>query len=352
MRVGSLFVAVVVLGVCGAARAQTLGCLIEPKEVVEVGSPVVGVLDQIEVERGDTVAKGQSIARLRGDVEREAVSLAETKSRTEAELQAAAAAHEYAKRKHERQMQLYSKNFISFEATDQSRTELELAEKKLFQARDQRRLATQELSLARAQLAQRTIRSPIAGVVVERYMSQGERVEEKPIVKVATLDPLRVEVIMPAAEFTKIRAGMAMNVMPELPNAASRVARLTLGDRVIDAASNTFRVRMELPNPDDALPAGLRCKVALATEKPTQGEAKTKTVAPSAMGNKLVEPAKADKSAKPTTAVAAPTVTANKGAKPVTPVMVPTQAPAIPRSKPVKAVTAAPSSALTLAEQK
>jgi multidrug efflux pump subunit AcrA (membrane-fusion protein) len=30
---------------------------------------------------------------------------------------------------------------------------------------------------------------------------------------------------------------------------------------VIDPASNSFRVRLELPNPEAALPPGLRCKV-------------------------------------------------------------------------------------------
>jgi multidrug efflux pump subunit AcrA (membrane-fusion protein) len=38
-------------------------------------------------------------------------------------------------------------------------------------------------------------------------------------------------------------------------------ATITLVDKVIDAASNTFRVRLQLSNPGQALPAGLRCKI-------------------------------------------------------------------------------------------
>jgi multidrug efflux pump subunit AcrA (membrane-fusion protein) len=38
-------------------------------------------------------------------------------------------------------------------------------------------------------------------------------------------------------------------------------ARITVIDRVIDAASGTFRIRLELPNPKNEIPAGLRCKV-------------------------------------------------------------------------------------------
>ena len=44
-------------------------------------------------------------------------------------------------------------------------------------------------------------------------------------------------------------------------DAEVRTANVIVVDRVIDAASNSFRVRLELPNPDNALPPGLRCKV-------------------------------------------------------------------------------------------
>jgi cobalt-zinc-cadmium efflux system membrane fusion protein len=48
--------------------AQPLGCLIEPEQVAEVGSPVIGVVEAIRVERGDRVAKRQVIAVLRDEV--------------------------------------------------------------------------------------------------------------------------------------------------------------------------------------------------------------------------------------------------------------------------------------------
>jgi len=36
---------------------------------------------------------------------------------------------------------------------------------------------------------------------------------------------------------------------------------VTVVDKVMDAASGTFGVRLALPNPDLALPAGLKCKI-------------------------------------------------------------------------------------------
>ena len=44
-------------------------------------------------------------------------------------------------------------------------------------------------------------------------------------------------------------------------------------DRVLDAASNSFRVRLTLPNPGHRLPAGLRCKADLPGAAPAAGRA-------------------------------------------------------------------------------
>lgn len=57
-------------------RGDAIGCLIEPSVVVEIGSPVIGVLDRVLVERGDVVKKGQVVAQLDARVERAAVAVA------------------------------------------------------------------------------------------------------------------------------------------------------------------------------------------------------------------------------------------------------------------------------------
>ena len=128
------------------------------------------------------------------------------------------------------------------------------------QAREQREVSRQEREVASAQLGQRTIRSPIDGVVAERFVSAGERVDDKPLLRIAKVDPLRVQLVVPVALYKQIAIGGSAKVMPELPGAVALTAQVTMVDKVIDAASNTFRVHLELPNPDGALPAGLRCK--------------------------------------------------------------------------------------------
>jgi RND family efflux transporter MFP subunit len=249
-----------------AWAGQPMGCLIEPDRVAELGSQVVGVIESMGVERGDLVKKGQVIATLRADVERASVVVASSRAEAQADLQAAIANLSFYQQRLTRAEDLLAKKFISQQAYDQARTEAEVAEQKLAQAREQRRVLSREHDLATAQLSQRTIRSPIDGVVAERYLAPGERVEDKPLVRIAKVDPLRVQVVVPTAFFGKIQPGSTANIMPELPDTQPVIARVTLVDKVIDAASNTFRVQLELPNPDLALPAGLRCKADFGLE--------------------------------------------------------------------------------------
>jgi RND family efflux transporter MFP subunit len=245
------------------ALAQALGCLIEPYRVSEVGSPIIGVVESTAVERGDYVRAGQVLATLRADVERQSLAVAQSKAQAVGELRAAEANADLARQKLARARDLADKQFISSQALEQARAEAMVAENRLAQAREQRDVYAREHELAQAQLGQRTIRSPISGVVVERYLSVGERVEEKPIFRVAMVHPLRVEVVLPAIAYATVKQGMSVTVVPEFPGARPRQGKVVLVDRVIDGASNTFRVRMELPNADLSLPAGLRCKADL-----------------------------------------------------------------------------------------
>ena len=243
-----------------AQSAQPIGCIIEPDLVAEVGSPVVGVIQSILVERGDYVRKGQVLAVLRRDVEQAALEVAQSRARTEAEVRAASANDEFVRQRLVRSEDLYKKEFISKQALDQVIAEAKVAEQRLVQAREQQQTLASETSLARARHGERAIRSPIDGIITERYVSAGERVEEKPLVRVAKIDPLRVEVIMPSAAYGSIAPGMTARVLPDLPGAAPQDAKVSLVDKTIDAPSNTFRVRLHFPNPRFALPSGLRCK--------------------------------------------------------------------------------------------
>jgi multidrug efflux pump subunit AcrA (membrane-fusion protein) len=136
----------------------------------------------------------------------------------------------------------------------------------LQQAIESQQIAKLEMERAAAVLDQRTVRSPITGVVVERYMSPGEYVEDRPILKIAQIDPLNVEVILSVEHLGKIREGMTAEVLPQEPVGGSYKARVKVVDKVVDAASGTFGVRLELPNPQYRISAGIKCNVAFPVE--------------------------------------------------------------------------------------
>jgi len=79
--------------------------------------------------------------------------------------------------------------------------------------------------------------------------------------RVAQIDPLRVEVIVPAQVFGRITPGMTATIVPELAEYGEQIATVTIVDKLIDAASSTFGVRLELPNAEQQMPSGLRCLV-------------------------------------------------------------------------------------------
>lgn len=246
-------------GFAPAALAGALACLIEPSRVVNVGSPVAGVIASVAVERGDMVRAGDRLFTLRSDVERASHGAAQVRSQAQADLRAAEAAAELARSKYDRARELRSQNFVSEIALEQARSEAQVAERRVEAAREQRRVSEQDAATALTQLRQRELSAPIDGVVAERFLHPGERVDEKPVLRLARLDPLRVELILPLAQLGRLNVGDAVSVKPEYPGAPVVKARVERVDRIVDAASRTFRARLALPNPGHAIVAGVRC---------------------------------------------------------------------------------------------
>jgi membrane fusion protein (multidrug efflux system) len=212
-----------------------MDCLLEPFMVVSVGSPVDGVLKTVGVDRGDSVSKGQLLAQLQSGVESAAVALSQARI-------------EFGRRKTERNQELFVKQLISAQEKDEMETETRIHEEEL--KRDEENLKL------------RSIVSPIDGVVLERRLVAGDliRAEKSVVLKLAQLDPLNVEVVVPAEQFGTVRVGMTGRVSLAQGGGVYQ-ARVVVVDRVIDAASATFGVRLQLPNPGNRIPAGLRCAV-------------------------------------------------------------------------------------------
>lgn len=270
-------IGIAVLGVLGAAQtlsAQELSgfdCMIEPHSVSDVSTREQGVIEELLVQRGDLVKKGQVVARLESGLEEVELEFAKARAEMKGEVESRQAALEYALRQRDRIDELYSDSAISFNEKDKAETDVRLAETELQVALDNHRLMQIERERAAEQLELRYIRSPVDGVIVEILLVPGESVEDRAreIMTIAEVDPLNVEVILPAELFGAVQLGMPAAITPSLPGSDVVFAEVTVVDRTIDAASNTFGVRLELDNADHAIPGGVRCDIRFMPEAET-----------------------------------------------------------------------------------
>ena len=247
-----------------ATAARGFDCLIEPRQTIELRSPVEGLIEQVMVERGHTTRRGQTLVTLVSALERTNLDVARHRAEMTGRLELSRNRVEFARRKAERAQQLQAQNFISTQARDEAQTELALAESELKDALETQQQAQLELRRATEIVEQRTLKSPFDGYVVERLLNPGDLAEagtgRRPVLKLAQLDPLRVEVMLPAAAWGRVNAGSNVRVTVE-GLGAPRTARVVVADKVIDAASSLFGVRLELPNPGLKVPVGGRCTV-------------------------------------------------------------------------------------------
>ena len=250
------------LGSVAVAGASEFDCVIEPHQTVKLSSAVVGVIARLDVDRGDVVRRGQVVGKLEDGVEAAALALARVRSTNEAPIRSAEARLQYLQRKHGRLKELYGKAVGSLALLQEAEAEVRVAAEQLKEAELNRVIAGYEVRHAEQIVNLRTLLSPIDGRVMERLLVPGEyRNEQSPILSLAQLDPLRVEVFVPTAYFGQIGAGSMAAVRPEQPIGGVERATVVVVDQVLDAASGTFGVRLALPNPGLRLPAGVRCKV-------------------------------------------------------------------------------------------
>jgi RND family efflux transporter MFP subunit len=261
--------AVLAGGLAVAARAQSqapdqgeFDCVIEPRSVVKLGSAERGILAEITADRGAIVKKGDVVARLNSDLEALAVETARARAERDVEVRSSSARYDFKKLVSDRSEELYSRNIASAKVREEATIEKQLAEFAVAAAKTDLLIAQLDLKNAKERLDRRTIRSSVDGVVVQVTMAPGEFVQEQsPIMTLAQIDPLYVEMFVPISRYGTVSVGMSAKVMPEAPVGGIYVGRVQIVDRVFDTASGTFGVRLELPNPDYKLPAGLKCRI-------------------------------------------------------------------------------------------
>ncbi len=242
-------------------------CIIIPSEVANLGSNSYGIISTLLVDRNSFVSRGDVIATLNNDVEKATVELINRRASMVSDIELNKVNQSYTQRELKRAQRAFKNKAFSAHDIDIAKVEAKVAGIKLLQAKEKHKLITSELKRAEAELARKTIRSPITGIVMEKYKVVGEYINDEAVVKIAQLDPLHVEVIIPVYQRGKIKKNMRARVCSETEKGTNWIATVSQVDRVMDAASGTFGVRLILPNPDYKIPAGLRCDLKFINPK-------------------------------------------------------------------------------------
>jgi RND family efflux transporter MFP subunit len=252
---------------CTAANAfaaAEFDCVIEPRQIVELRPAIEGVIDRIEVDRGDLITRGQVLVVLQSGVEQANAELSRYRAAMTGAVRSQEARAEFASLRDNRRQNLASQSYISAQDRDDAAAEHRMAEADLLEARDNKRGAELDYQRVVEQLKLRTLRSPFAGVVMERLMNPGDVTDmsdsRRPVLRLAEIGVLNVEVVLPSEAFALVRPGATVEVVPDIARPGPLTARVKAVDRVMDAASGTFGVRLELANDRYELPAGIRCR--------------------------------------------------------------------------------------------
>ncbi|MEO3429486.1 efflux RND transporter periplasmic adaptor subunit [Pelagibius sp. CAU 1746] len=207
----------------------------EANRLVEIKSETDGRIVELTVEDGARVSEGEVIARLSaGD--------------RPARLAEAKALLAQRKIEHEADRKLSKKGFRAETQLAASQAELEAAEA--------------AVKIAEVELAYTRIRAPFDGVIDNRVVEIGDFVDRgDAIAQLVELDPVLIVTQVNERDVQRLSVG------------TPGTARLMTGDAVqghirhistvADKATRTFRVELEVANPDGAIADGMTAEIAL-----------------------------------------------------------------------------------------
>jgi RND family efflux transporter MFP subunit len=266
---------------------------LEPQDQLALAIKVSGRIQSLAVDLGDAVRKGQVIANLeptdfRIQVEQATAALQQARTRlglmpegpdqrvdpeeTSTVRQAKAMLNE-TKLKRDRAQQLFEDSLIARSDLDTAIAAHAVAEgayeNSIEEIRNRQALLSQrksELELARHQLDQTVLRSPIDGAVAAREASAGQFVPAgTPVVTIVRVHPLRLHLPVPERASADVHIGQHVKLRVERdPN--EYYGRVTRISPAIDQTNRTLLVEAEVPNEHGRLRPGAFVRAELVTK--------------------------------------------------------------------------------------
>lgn len=214
--------------------------VLESKEEAQVVSKVSGIIERILVEEGDYVEQGQLLAI----IEPQRYQLALNKAKAEL-----ASIEEELKRIDK----VHSKNLISTDARDKLKW--------------QRESTAASLAIAELDLAETQVLAPISGYIAERYVKTGNLVQRhtsKNMFHIVQQKALQGVVHLPEKELAQITQGQHAELRIASLGSQGVRAQVERISPVVDADTGTFRVTLNVPNPNNRLKPGMFADVELS----------------------------------------------------------------------------------------
>ena len=273
---------------------MTVSGTLAAEEQVTLSFKVTGRVETLNVDLGSTVRRGDVIAKLSStdfDLRLRSADAALQQARARLGLdpdgdadvvdpdqtslvrQARAALNE-SRRQRERVATFVQRGLSAKAELEAADAALEIAEGRqqdaLEEVRNRQAVLAQrrsELAIARQQLDDTMLRSPIEGIVRERLVFAGEyRAAGTPIVTIVRQDPLRLKLAVPERAATTLRPGQRVRVTVEGDTTAyeGRVSRVSPS---IEEGTRTLPIEAEIPNVDGRLRPGTFAKADIVTSE-------------------------------------------------------------------------------------
>ncbi len=211
----------------------------EALRTVDIKAETYGQIEELKIKRGDYVTRGQVIVQL--DPESRPAVLREAK-----------ALREQRRLEYEAASRLKEKGFRAETQYAAARAALDAAEA--------------VVQRAEVDLANTAIRAPFEGILDERMVELGDFVEQgDSIVRVVDLDPILV--VGEVNERDIDRIGVGTIGQARLITGTEIAGRVRFIASMANAQTRTFRVELEVPNPDGAIPDGVSAELSLPLDE-------------------------------------------------------------------------------------
>lgn len=243
-------------------RVTVVGSLIGAA-TVDVVPKVSGRLETIQVRLGDRVSKGQLLARLEDRELQEQVRQAEASFEvSKASLRQREADLKFADTALKRSENLAARDLVSRQALDDAQARVEAAQAQVELSRAQLGQSQARLEELQINLTNTRILSPVDGFVGSRRVDAGAFVgPNSPVVSVVDISFVRLVANLVERDLKRVGTGMAAEVQVDAyPGEvfAGRVARVA---PVLDPATRTAQMEVEVPNPSARLKPGMYARV-------------------------------------------------------------------------------------------